>query len=78
MVENKKSARGCGDVFLPLHPPHFQFSLIFLSPQGEEEGGLIACEEEEGGVRPPDSPESFYIPVIHFNWGERKTETCPD
>lgn len=53
---------------LPLFPLHFEFSLITLSPQGEVEGGLIACE---GGSR--YSPGSFYIPVIHFNWrGEKK------
>lgn len=29
---------------LRLFPLHFQFSLIFFSPQGEAEGGLIARE----------------------------------
>ena len=66
MEENKKSACGYRDVSLPLFPLHFQFSLIFLPPQGEVEGGLIAYEKEEGGG-PPDSAESFYIQVIHFN-----------
>lgn len=43
----QESACGCSDV--SLSPSlHFQFSLIFLSPQGEAEGGLIASEE--GGL----------------------------
>ena len=52
---------------LLLFPLHFQFSLIFLSPQGEVEGGLIA---REGG--PTVSPHNSHLLIIEREKKKKK------